>query len=80
MEKYIENPTQEEQILKMLHEKEWVSSLDIVLHTYILQYNARIYGLRQKGHEIKCEMRKVTNRFWQDVTVWFYKLIQGENE
>ena len=48
MTKYEENLTQEEIILKLLKEKDEISSLDIVLETFILQYNARIWGLRQK--------------------------------
>lgn len=48
MTEYIKNPSQEQIILKLLKENDEISSLDIVLQTFILQYNARLYWLRQK--------------------------------
>lgn len=46
-------PTQEERILKLLTDAhgEWVSVLELVKVS--LQYNARLWGLRQAGHKIE---------------------------
>lgn len=57
--KYIENLTQEERILKLLQER---GSLGAYVYEFqtprpqglgVAQYNARIKGLRKKGHNIK---------------------------
>jgi len=50
---YIKKPTQEERILKFLQQRGeiGVSSWEFT-DMGILQYNARIWGLRQKGHDI----------------------------
>jgi len=74
MTTYEERPTQEETILKLLKENTEISSLDIVLETFILQYNARIWGLRQKWYEIKCDLRMIKNKFNQTIKVWYYRL------
>jgi len=74
MTTYTENLTQEQTILKLLEENKEISCLDIVLKTYILQYNARIWGLRKKGWIIECRMSKVTKKFWQEIKVWIYSL------
>lgn len=47
-------PTQEERILQLLRERgtQGVKSWEIPNDLHILQYNARIFGLRNKGHNI----------------------------
>lgn len=50
---YVRKPTQEERILAFLEERgaDGVHSWEIV-QMPILQYTARIWGLRDKGHDI----------------------------
>lgn len=54
MNNYQEKPTQEMRILKFLKErgKTGVYAWEIMRDLHILQYNARIFGLRKKGHII----------------------------
>jgi hypothetical protein len=51
---YIAKPTQEQQILTLLEErgKEGVMAWEIPANLHILQYNARVFGLRKKGYLI----------------------------
>lgn len=53
MSKYINRPTQEERILDLFQSRGEVGvrSWEIT-GMGILQYNARIFGLRKKGHNI----------------------------
>lgn len=46
--------TQEQRILKLLKDRggNGVSAWEITNNLHILQYNARIHGLRKKGHNI----------------------------
>lgn len=54
MNAYIKKPTQEERILGFLQWRgnKGVFAWEITNDLHILQYNARIYGLREKGHDI----------------------------
>jgi len=54
MTAYIKKPTQEQRILDLLKERgsAGVKSWEIPNNLHILQYNARIYGLREKGFNI----------------------------
>lgn len=76
MKKYEERLTQEQQILKLLQKQEWTSSLQIVQDTYILQYNAKIWGLRKKGYKIESDVKYLTNTLGNKIKVWYYKLIR----
>lgn len=55
---YIRKPTQEQRILDLLRERgdEGVAVYEFMMpRPYglgIAQYNARIYGLREKGHQV----------------------------
>jgi hypothetical protein len=56
---YIKNPTQEESILELLRERgekgayAWEFTMTKPMGGLgIMQYNARIFGLRKKGYEI----------------------------
>lgn len=76
MRNYEHRPTQEQRILQMLYSARWefVSSLSIVMELYILQYSARIWGLRKKGFNIKNEVETVTNQYGDKVKVWKFIL------
>jgi len=52
---YKKRPTQEERILSLLRERgsRGVYAWEIPTNLHILQYNARIFGLRQKGYVIE---------------------------
>lgn len=54
MSDYKPNQTQEERILELLRERghRGVYAWEIPAQLHILQYNARVFGLRKKGHEI----------------------------
>jgi biotin operon repressor len=54
MSNYIRRPTQEQRILKLLRERgdSGVSAKEITDELGILQYNARVFGLRRKGYNI----------------------------
>lgn len=54
MNGYLKNPTQEEKILSFLQERgeKGVFAWEITDNLKILQYNARIFGLRKKGYNI----------------------------
>lgn len=71
MDKYIENPTQEQRILKILTDAngQYVDGMKFLhLVKPITQYHARIWGLQQKGYEI--EGRLVKGKNWKE-----YRLI-----
>jgi len=55
MTSFHRKPTQEERILSLLKARgdEGLRSWEIVNQMNILQYTARIWGLRDKGHNIK---------------------------
>jgi hypothetical protein len=55
MTTYIPNKTQEGRILELLRQRgsAGVYSWEITNDLHILQYNARVFGLRHKGFEIK---------------------------
>jgi lysozyme family protein len=52
---YIEKKTQEQRILDLLRERgsSGVMAWEIPANLHILQYNARVYGLRKKGYDIR---------------------------
>jgi lysozyme family protein len=52
---YKENGTQEQRILELLKERgnSGVMAWEIPATLRILQYNARVFGLRKKGYDIK---------------------------
>jgi lysozyme family protein len=52
---YQEKKTQEERILDLLRERgaAGVANWEIPAQLHILQYNARIFGLKRKGYDIK---------------------------
>ncbi len=71
MDKYIEKPTQEQRILKILTDAngQYVDGMKFLhLDKPITQYHARIWGLQQKGYEI--EGRLVKGKNWKE-----YRLI-----
>ena len=72
-EKYIEKPTQEKRILRILKNAngEWVDGmLFLGLPRPITQYHARIWGLQKKSHTI--EGRFVVGKNWKE-----YRLIES---
>lgn len=52
---YIKDGTQEQRILDLLRERGYagVMAWEIPANLHILQYNARIFGLRKKGYDIR---------------------------
>lgn len=66
---YIENKTQEERILEILKEGEWIDGMSFLsLEKPITQFHARIWGLQKKGYNI--EGRWVIGKGWKE-----YRLI-----
>lgn len=53
-QKYIKNGTQEQKILELLKQRgsQGVWAWEIPANLHILQYNARVFGLRRKGYDI----------------------------
>lgn len=74
---YIKNTPQEDKILKYLERSEWrwVSAHDIVLDLWILQYSARIYGLRKKWYNIENKLEMIKKKDWETYKMWFFRLI-----
>ncbi|MFZ5365414.1 MAG: hypothetical protein ACOZBH_04445 [Patescibacteria group bacterium] len=52
MSGYLEKPTQEQRILKILQEAgDWVDGMTFLrLDSPVTQYHARIFGLQRKGY------------------------------
>jgi hypothetical protein len=74
MEKYVENLTQEERILKILTDAngQYVDGMTFLkLEHPITQSKARMFGLKQKGHNI--ESRFIEGKNWKE-----YRLIPPE--
>jgi hypothetical protein len=72
---YIDKPTQEKRILKLLEDAngEWVDGQRIFLHQeYISQYHARIWNLQKQGYAI--EGRFIKDGNWKE-----YRLMEKEN-
>lgn len=69
---YKENATQEQRILGLLSDGEWVDGMRFLrLESPITQYHARIWGLQKKGYRIVG--RYVDGKNWKE-----YKLIKGD--
>ena len=67
---YLEKPNQEQRILHILNENDWVDGMYFLnLDSPITQYHARIWSLQKKGYNI--EGRFVKDRNWKE-----YKLIK----
>lgn len=67
MEKYIENLTQEERILKILTKArgKYIDGMTFLhLDRPITQYHARIWGLQQKGFQV--EGRRIAGKNWNE--------------
>ncbi len=73
---YLKMPTQEQRILNLLKQRgtQGVYAWEITGDLHILQYNARIFGLREKGHNIENKkpghfvlVEKTTKPTWQAV-------------
>lgn len=71
---YIEKPTQEQKILKVLEdaEGEWVNGRYFNSTMMISQYHARIFGLQEKGHIIEA------SDFTDEYGFKSYRLKKGE--
>lgn len=67
---YIEKPTQENRVLKILQDADgkWVDGMTFLhLIPAITQYHARIFGLQEKGHKI--EGRFIEGKNWKEYRI-----------
>ena len=55
--------TQSERVLKYLQDGKKLTCLNAFEELGITQVAARIFELKEKGHDIKTNRRKVTNRY-----------------
>jgi len=69
MNKYIEKPTQEKRVLKILQDGGWIDGMVFLsLDSPITQSKARMFGLKKKGYDI--EGRFIAGKNWKE-----YRLI-----
>lgn len=66
--------TQKEMILNHIKAYGSVTNLELVSQYGIIHPTSRITELRQKGHPIITEMKKVKNRFGNEIKVAVYSL------
>lgn len=68
--------TQEQAVLKYLHDFGAISALDAIKDLGVLRLGARIYDLRRKGHNIGGRTRSGKNRYGNTVSWTEYYIIK----
>jgi len=66
--------TQEERVLKYLEEFNSINALQALRDCGVFRLSARIYNLRQDGHDIETKRVNVTNRYGEQVSIAEYHL------
>ncbi len=75
---YIKDGTQERRILEYIFENGSITTLQAIKDLGILQSPARIWGLKQRGVNIKTRWTTVSDRFQRERRVVEYFIPEGE--
>lgn len=66
--------SQEQKVLQYIKQRGSITTLDAVMDLGVHRLSARIYDLRQMGHNIVSEKVEVKNRFGEKCIVASYRL------
>lgn len=75
---YIKDGTQERMILDYIFENGSITTLEAIMKLGILQSPARIWGLKQKGVNIKSKRKEVIDRHGRTKYIVEYSIPKGE--
>lgn len=75
---YIKDGTQEQMILDYIEEHGCITTLQAIRELGILQAPARIWGLKQRGVNIKTRPKKVIDRHGREKRIVEYFIEKGE--
>lgn len=75
---YIKDGTQERMILEYIFENGSITTLQAIKDLGILQSPARIWGLKQRGVNIKTRRKEVTDRYGKTKHIVEYFIPKGE--
>jgi len=70
--------TQEDRVLRHLQENGSITSWEAIREYGITRIHAKIFTLKQKGYDIKCEWCYAKNRYGEPVRYKKYKLDTSE--